>query len=575
VARFALLLGVVCALGTAGASAAPRPGLLVVSTTYTRWSDTHVFVTAPGGRPRSLAVGTAPAVAPDGGSIAYLVSDASSHEALWTMRPDGSSKRKLADVHPSFAAAGSLAWTGDGREIVVPGSQSVDVVDADRGTITHRSDVFALAYSPDGRRVATLTAAADVAVAAADGSDPHVLLAGVYGPIHFAWSGDSRRVAFAAYGSSPVVYVANADGSGLQSFREHGRRASEPAWSGSDRLAWVDESRLRIVELGAPPRTVATIPDAAPGIAPVWAADGRTVLLAVKGGFVRVDVRTRRTTRLPVRSPAHRVTADFSVVGTWIVYAAVAPVSDLEIGLVRTDGSGFRAVTSNGSADDAPSWSPDGRTIVFARRNGKAGIYTVSAAGGSERRVAVGDAEAPAFSPDGRSIAFTVPHAIVLLRLGGVRRTLATTDLRVHALSWTPDARSIVFSEKGAIRRVDVASGAVTTIAIDAAVGSFFNRPRVSPDGTEVAFQGYVNAKTFRDPDAYGLYVAGLDGSHVRKIGAWSFPTSWAPDGSTVAASDGQRLTLVPVDGTPSAPILPPLGGGFGGSRTPWGSFRP
>lgn len=84
---------------------------------------------------------------------------------------------------------------------------------------------------------------------------------------------------------------------------------------------------------------------------------------------------------------------------------------------VRPDGSGQRQLTSGPEVDSLPKIAPNGRYVVFERRGalgGPAGLYTVGATGGGERALTTsGDNHDAAFSPDGRSIVFvrTTPGA--------------------------------------------------------------------------------------------------------------------------------------------------------------------
>jgi hypothetical protein len=81
----------------------------------------------------------------------------------------------------------------------------------------------------------------------------------------------------------------------------------------------------------------------------------------------------------------------------------------------------------------APSWSPDGRQIVFARR----GWLMIGQVRGSSLRTLVRGA-APAWSPDGKWIAFfDKGHRLSVVRVsgGGVRRV---GDLTGRAVDWQP-----------------------------------------------------------------------------------------------------------------------------------------
>jgi len=68
-------------------------------------------VPAAGGRPRPLGVGRSPDSSPDGRKIAFITGD-----AVWTMNPDGSGRRRVAR-HPPIGMVWRLAWSPDGTRI--------------------------------------------------------------------------------------------------------------------------------------------------------------------------------------------------------------------------------------------------------------------------------------------------------------------------------------------------------------------------------------------------------------------------------------------------------------------------
>ena len=124
--------------------------------------------------------------------------------------------------------------------------------------------------------------------------------------------------------------------------------------------------------------------------------------------------------------------AFFSPDNQWIVYRAAYPNTDaekkdfetllserllrpgtLEIYLARPDGSDERRLTNNGASNWAPSFHPDGRTIVFASnlhapRGGKFSIYAMNVDGSGLRRITTHDGfdGFPCFSPDGTKLVF-------------------------------------------------------------------------------------------------------------------------------------------------------------------------
>jgi len=86
----------------------------------------------------------------------------------------------------------------------------------------------------------------------------------------------------------------------------------------------------------------------------------------------------------------------------------------LEIYVMNADGTNVRQVTHLGGANFAPSWTPDGRRIIFASnahdpRGRNFDIYLVNLDGSGLEQVTFNDTfdGFPMFSPDGRLLAFS------------------------------------------------------------------------------------------------------------------------------------------------------------------------
>ena len=126
-----------------------------------------------------------------------------------------------------------------------------------------------------------------------------------------------------------------------------------------------------------------------------------------------------------------------------------------KIYLMNIDGSDIMQLTTGPHADSRPSWSPDGRRIVFARAGDAAacGIYVMSADGSGLRRLtsACGDIT-PAWSPDGGRIAFgrwtlgSLSTGIYVMNTDGSNLTRLTESLHDAYPAWSTDGRMIAFN---------------------------------------------------------------------------------------------------------------------------------
>ena len=168
------------------------------------------------------------------------------------------------------------------------------------------------------------------------------------------------------------------------------------------------------------------------------------------GVLVRWDPRRPEFVPHPAGIPGSMV--EFSPDGAWIVYVAY-PSNTLWRS--RADGSGRRPLTTPPLEVAMPRWSPDGTRVAFqARSPGEAWrIYAVPSSGGAPVPLADGRGEEtdPTWSPDGRSLLFA--HALGERPSG--RQTLRFLDLGTGEVSempgsegkfsprWSPDGRHV------------------------------------------------------------------------------------------------------------------------------------
>lgn len=88
--------------------------------------------------------------------------------------------------------------------------------------------------------------------------------------------------------------------------------------------------------------------------------------------------------------------------GNWIAYVCRTPKKEYKLCLITPDGQRRVQLTTGPGVDDSPSWSPDGRHLVFSSTaDGKSQIYMINADGKDLERITFTGTHnsAPAWSP--------------------------------------------------------------------------------------------------------------------------------------------------------------------------------
>jgi Tol biopolymer transport system component len=204
------------------------------------------------------------------------------------------------------------------------------------------------------------------------------------------------------------------------------------------------------------------------GIFPSFAPDGMHLIsgtgtraLAHNGILsMRADGTNRRVIFDDAEKSA--VAAVFSPTGDRIAFGLGAffggmvgrPATISNLAVVNADGSGLTLLTTGDVNDGFPSWSPDGRRLVFrsAKAAGK-GLRILDVA--TRQTTVLTDGAAvdnfPAWSPDGSTIAFTRNidgnYDIFTIRPDGSGLRRLTTDAANEAHStWAPDGQWLAFA---------------------------------------------------------------------------------------------------------------------------------
>ncbi len=209
------------------------------------------------------------------------------------------------------------------------------------------------------------------------------------------------------------------------------------------------------------------------------------------------------------------------------------------------------------AADRDPQWSPAGRWILFETgRTGRNSLMVVSANGAVNNYLAESraDQDSPAWSPDGRSISFTerspeyFSGKLKVLKFdpktgqaSGDPATLYTSPTdrgggwSLRKAQWSPDSRSlaIVLQDSGWDHVYLIPAAGGTPKALTKGEYEDTN-PIFSPDGKSLALVSSRNGLEQTD-----IWIVPVDGSSVRQLAQFTIPgiessPQWSPDGREI-----------------------------------------
>jgi TolB protein len=214
------------------------------------------------------------------------------------------------------------------------------------------------------------------------------------------------------------------------------------------------------------------------------------------------------------------------------------PTSGIAVMEVRSEGgrlAGSQPVAITDQFSDGPSWSPDGKSLVYSATQDSGGgwLTFVSDIGTGANRQLTGipeNATDPSLSPDGSRLAFAwytdehQTHDLYLINADGTGMLNLTNTPNLNEIgpAWSPDGKMIAYS--GAIYAAD-GSNSPSDLYIINTDGSDPRQltihpdadfdPAWSPDGKQLAF---VSERNSNNDSNYEIYLINADGSGEMRL---------------------------------------------------------
>jgi Tol biopolymer transport system component/DNA-binding winged helix-turn-helix (wHTH) protein len=251
---------------------------------------------------------------------------------------------------------------------------------------------------------------------------------------------------------------------------------------------------LQPAAIATPPVNVAVQPRsrALVSLLPRIAAVGTAALIVGVAARMLTAIAPARSAWLPTKltfTSGVNIDPALSPDGTLVAYASDRAGVRSNIWLQSAGGGDAIRLTADDADDEEPSFAPDGRQLVFSRRD--TGVLMIGALGGSTRVIAQEAwARTPRISPNGRMLAYWTgfpasavaggiagaPGSLRIVSIdGGVSRTVPVRLASARYPVWSPDSTHLLFlgDEDTDVKRFDwyVTDLAGSTLVKTGAVG--------------------------------------------------------------------------------------------------------
>ncbi len=256
---------------------------------------------------------------------------------------------------------------------------TIDANGTNRKQLTFEGESGRPDWSPDGKKIVFMSIRSGVAgvwVMNEDGANQQFLAEGVAPD----WAPDGKKIAFT--GGNSQIWVMYADGSNKRQLTTSGTTKIAPSWS-------PDGTQMVFIM----PKNPGSQSDPQPEIG-IMNADGTSERILTTED--RVNIRVNAPGDTTICETAFDANApSWSPVENKIAFWSGIENQYGQIWVINSDGTGSKQLTedcSHRNSDD-PSWSPDGKKILFSTaRGGRPELWVMDADGGNEKKVSDIDA---------------------------------------------------------------------------------------------------------------------------------------------------------------------------------------
>ena len=283
-----------------------------------------------------------------------------------------------------------------------------------------------------------------------------------------------------------------------------------------------DYMETKVLQVESPPlwgvRTYEAIFDIPAGSNAAFKREGTILYASTKKNVRNWDLFTIKAdgserqqlthTREPEQHPS------WSPDGKKILFTRGDVMTNIDLYVMDADSANVVRLTEHPERDQRGVFSPDGETIAFvSQRDGDVAVWLMDADGANPRKLVQGGQ--PSFSPDGRRIAFTSSafddnDEIYLIDLDGSNRTRLTENRRKLDMfaSFSPKGDYLAYNseEFGGQELMLMRADGQGQTRISIAEETYEQEPVWSPDGKGIAYAGKMG------DDEYDIYLIGTAG---------------------------------------------------------------